>query len=293
MPYPATVIPVMIASPGDVTEYRVEARNALHEWNYIHSQAASVILMPVGWDTHSSPELGSTAQDLINDRVLEDCDLLVGIFWTRLGTPTNRSASGSVEEIQRHVEAGKPAMVYFSEAPVAPQTIDVGQFTALQQFRHWCQTQGLVETFLNTGDFQTKFRRHLQIALQKNAYLQSAFAKAVHGIAPRDQSQGVIGDEFGTVAATLSPEAAALLLAATETSDGIILAVDVLAGRMIQAGSKQFGEMGDRREMARWDYGLDQLLTLGLIERHSAGGKGDLFFQVVHRGYSVADALRR
>lgn len=293
MPYAATVIPVMIASPGDVTEYRTATRDALHEWNYIHSQSTGVILMPVGWETHSSPELGSTAQDLINDRVLEDCDLLIGIFWTRLGTPTGRASSGSVEEIQRHVEAGKPAMVYFCEAPVALQTVDTTQFAALQQFRQWSQTQGLVETFLNATDFQAKFKRHLQIALQKNPYLQSAFVSARQSTLPPEQPSAPVSDEFGTIASTLSPEAKALLLAATETKDGMILAVDVLAGRMIQAGGRQFGEMEDRREMARWDYGLEQLLTLGLVERLSSGGKGDRIFQVIHRGYSVGDALRR
>ena len=111
MPFSATVLPVMIASPGDVNEYRSYARDILHEWNYIHSVANSVVLMPFGWETHSSPELGATPQDLINDRILEDCDLLLGIFWTRLGTPTGKASSGTVEEIRRHVQAGKPAMV--------------------------------------------------------------------------------------------------------------------------------------------------------------------------------------
>jgi len=280
----------MIASPGDVTEYRAAVRDALHEWNYIHSQSTEVILMPVGWETHSSPELGSTAQELINDRVLEDCDLLIGIFWTRLGTPTGRASSGSVEEIHRHVEAGKPAMVYFSEAPVAPQSVDLSQFSALQDFRQWCQNQGLVEPFMNGADFQAKFRRQLQITLQKNPYLQSAFSPAERTETTNQVAQPPVAPAT-TVASTLSPEAKDLLLAATSGKDGMILAIDVLAGRMIQAGGKQFGEMDDRRVMARWDYGLEQLLILGLVERYSSGGKGDQIFQVTNHGYTVANGL--
>lgn len=292
MPYSATVIPVMIASPGDVSEYRALTRDTVHEWNYIHAQATGVILMPVGWETHSSPELGSTAQDLINDRVLENCDLLVGIFWTRLGTPTNNASSGSVEEIQRHVQAGRPAMVYFCEAPAAPQTVDAQQYAALQEFRKWCQTQGLVEPFLNAQDFQAKFRRHLQIVLQKNAHLRTAFNAAPPPAAKQTATVALPANEFIPIAATLSPEARALLLAATETKDGMILAVDVLAGRMIQSGDRQFGQMDDRRDMAKWDYGLQQLLTLGLVDRVSARGNGDKIFHVVQRGFEVADALR-
>jgi hypothetical protein len=48
MPFIATVLPVMIASPGDVTDYRALARDVLHEWNYIHSSPTNIVLMPVG-----------------------------------------------------------------------------------------------------------------------------------------------------------------------------------------------------------------------------------------------------
>jgi hypothetical protein len=34
---------------------------------------AGVLLHPVGWETHSSPDLSAPAQELINDRVLKDC----------------------------------------------------------------------------------------------------------------------------------------------------------------------------------------------------------------------------
>jgi hypothetical protein len=63
--------------------------------------------LPVGWEMHSAPDLAGRPQELINDRVLKDCDLLGGIFWTRLGTPTGESASGTVEEIKEHLAAGK------------------------------------------------------------------------------------------------------------------------------------------------------------------------------------------
>jgi hypothetical protein len=139
MAYQATVIPVMLASPGDVINEREIARQVIHDWNYVHSSSAKIVLMPVGWDTHSSPELSGRPQELINNRVLKHCDLLVGIFWTRLGTPTGGFSSGTAEEIQRHVEAGRPAMVYFSDAPIAPSLIKKDQHSALEDFRTWCE----------------------------------------------------------------------------------------------------------------------------------------------------------
>ena len=105
MAYQATVIPVMIASPGDVFEEREIVRDVIHTWNYINSLKTRVVLIPAGWETHSSPELGSRPQELINSRVLKDCDLLIGVFWTRIGSPTGTSESGTVEEIEKHVKA--------------------------------------------------------------------------------------------------------------------------------------------------------------------------------------------
>ena len=50
-----------------------------------------MILMPVGWDTHASPEMGDRAQAIINKQVLKNADLVVAAFWTRLGSPTGVS----------------------------------------------------------------------------------------------------------------------------------------------------------------------------------------------------------
>lgn len=139
MAYTATVIPVMIASPGDVFEEREIVRAAIHDWNDVNAATSKVMLAPVGWDTHASPELGSRPQELINSRLLKNCDLLIGVFWTRLGTPSGEADSGTVEEIEKHVAAGKPAMIYFSSRPVAPESIDQVQYAKLSEFRERCK----------------------------------------------------------------------------------------------------------------------------------------------------------
>ena len=135
MAFIATAIRVMLASPGDVRQERDIAKDVVYRWNDIHSVNKGVVLLPVGWETHTSPELAGRPQAIINERVLKHCDLLVGIFWTRLGTPTGEAESGTVEEIGRHVAEGKPAMLYFSSKPIMPSNIDIEQFEALKTFR--------------------------------------------------------------------------------------------------------------------------------------------------------------
>ncbi|MFH0808929.1 MAG: DUF4062 domain-containing protein, partial [Pseudomonadota bacterium] len=88
MSYDARVFSVMIASPGDVEDERKIVADVIYEWNAVHSRNRKIVLLPVGWESHSSPEMGGRPQEIINRQVLDKCDLLVGVFWTRLGTET-------------------------------------------------------------------------------------------------------------------------------------------------------------------------------------------------------------
>lgn len=281
MAYRATVIPVMIASPGDVSEERDIIRAVVHDWNDVNAAASQVVLSPVGWDTHSSPELGARPQELINSRLLRDCDLLVGVFWTRLGTPTGKAKSGTVEEIEEHVAAGKPAMIYFSSKPVAPQSIDSAQFAELQAFKERLKPLGLVESFDDAEQFRSKFAKQLQLTLIQTPYLQSLV---------RTSSEELGGDVETTTldaALSLSEEARTLLKAAAERENGTILKIAYLGGRVIQAGGQKFG--GERaREAAKWENALGELEENGLVI--ARGHKGEVF-ELTHTGWQVADAL--
>lgn len=286
MSYQATVIPVMIASPGDVYEEREIIREVVHSWNYINSLKSKVVLMPAGWETHSSPELSARPQELINSRILRDCDLLIGVFWTRLGTPTGKSESGTVEEIEEHLKAGKPAMIYFSSKPIAPQSINQEQFDALQRFKTRCKQLGLVEEFDNTIEFKDKIGRQLQVCLLNNPYVQSRFPR------PDAEIDNVthmvhMGSFPSLVEPGISKEAAVLLKAASKDTHGTILKLAVIGGRFIQAGGSSFGGQGSR-ESAKWEHALNELVALNLVV---ARGYKDEVFELTHEGWAVADRL--
>ncbi|WP_269371136.1 hypothetical protein [Devosia neptuniae] len=284
MAFEANVVSLMIASPGDVLEERNQVRDVVHEWNDLNAKERRMVLLPVGWETHSSPLLGARPQQLINERVLDGCDLLVGVFWTRLGTPTGDSPSGTVEEIQRHLDAGKPAMVYFSTAPVAPQSIDQDQFSALMKFREWCQEKGLIETYDNLADFREKFRRQIQIELRDNAYLKALEPKQ------SEDSTAVALVEFQdtSIESRLNSEARQLLKAASEDREGTIIHARYLSGQAIQTNGINFADSDDRRSVARWEAAIDQLKSLDLIV--DRGYKGEIF-KITALGYEVADRL--
>ena len=161
MPYPANVVNIMIASPSDVAKERQLITMIIHDWNSIHAEDRRTVLMPIAWETHSTPEMGDRGQAIINRQVLDKCDLLVAVFWTRLGSPTRDSASGTVEEIRKHLAAHRPAMIYFSGAPVDPESIDPEQYKALKAFRKECENNGLIAKYDSMEDCANQFSRHL------------------------------------------------------------------------------------------------------------------------------------
>lgn len=163
MAFDAKIFKVLIASPGDVGEERNVIPEIINEWNAINASTSKVILMPIKWETHSAPLLGDRPQAIINKQLVKDCDILVGVFWTRIGTNTGVSISGTAEEIEQFVEMKKPVMLYFSQALVDPDKIDIGQFTILKNFKEKMRLQGLTEAYQNIPDFRQKFSRQLSI----------------------------------------------------------------------------------------------------------------------------------
>jgi hypothetical protein len=163
MPFRCETYQVLIASPSDLPEERQTATDAINEWNALNAAVEGVTLLPVKWETHAVPETGIPPQAAINAQLVDECDILLGLFWTKLGTPTGVAESGTVEEIERVVSVGKPAMLYFSRRPIDPMRIDRGQHDRLREFQ--------AETYATalTGTFDTLDRLHhtLQIDLTR------------------------------------------------------------------------------------------------------------------------------
>jgi hypothetical protein len=241
------------------------------EWNSTNGAHANVLLLAVGWETDVAPEMGDAPQKIIDKRILANADLLVGMFWTRLGTPTASYASGAVEEIEEHLKAGKPAMLYFSSAPAPLDSVDAGQYQALKTFRDSCKPRGLFSTYSDVEDFRRKFSRDLQITMNSQAVAPSGAAT---------KSDAAFG--------SLSSDAAALLAAASADASGVIMFERFGGGSEISAGDKVFNEDSAPRTIARWEGAIQELETRGFV-RATSGSRE--VFEVTREGYAAADAL--
>jgi hypothetical protein len=158
---------ILIASPSDVEEERDIAVAVIQAWNDLNAYSRNVVLLPLRWETHTAPEYNTRPQEVINRAIVDDCDLLLGIFWTRFGTPTGVSDSGSLEEIERVAAAGKPVMLYFSKVPSDPYLIDSEQLERLKRFKEKTQQHALIETFRSQIEFRDKFSKQLEMKVRE------------------------------------------------------------------------------------------------------------------------------
>jgi hypothetical protein len=121
----------------------------------------AAILEPVLWETHARPELGARPQAIINKQIVKRCDVLVGAFWTRLGTHTGQAESGTAEEIDEFRAAGKPVLLYFSSAPVVLDSVDEEQYRRLREYRDKMKSEGVLFSYESIGEFRDLLLRHL------------------------------------------------------------------------------------------------------------------------------------
>ena len=133
----------------------------IHSWNAANSLRYGAILEPVLWETHATPEMGDRPQAIINRQLVENCDILIGSFWTRLGTHTEKAESGTIEEIEQFRKAGKPVLLYFSSVPVVPDSVDTDQYKRLLEFKKQCQKEGLVSRYDSIGNLREQLQRHI------------------------------------------------------------------------------------------------------------------------------------
>ncbi len=221
MSFPVNAINVMIASPDDVAAERKIVRKVIAEWNATHSTERGIVLLPVDWESNSSAEYGREPQSALNAQIQERADILIAIFWTRLGTPTVESRSGTIEEINRHTAKNKGAMLYFSSQPIPQGLARSGGLEDVDDYKKGIQKNCLYGTCRTRAKFKELVRRHLTKELQKPRYRTAASA-------PSSTNPNI----------ETNPSASALLMAAAETDDGQILHMVTNEGASVRVGQE-------------------------------------------------------
>lgn len=189
MSFNATVYRVLVASPGDLSEERGIIEGVIHHWNVSHGPSERIVLLPVLWETHAVPEYGDRPQAILNRRMVAECDLLIGAFWTRVGTPTGGYDSGTVEEIEQFTRAGKPALLYFSSRQIDPGQVDLDQLKRVRELRSRLEQVALISQFSSPAELESRLTRHLLEHVRRLSSDSSA-AGAANGARPAEPPRG-------------------------------------------------------------------------------------------------------
>lgn len=165
MPFNAHVLQVLIASPSDTLEARDETEKSLHSWNSSRAKREQVILLPRRWESDSIPRMGGgDGQEVINSQLVDDSDIVIVIFNSKIGAATPRAISGTAEELERALKQGKHVHVYFSDALVPRDALESAK--EVEQFKKSLQSQGLYGTYSDAADLGFQVRNAIEADLE-------------------------------------------------------------------------------------------------------------------------------
>jgi hypothetical protein len=181
---------IFLASPGDVANERTLARAVVDQLRYDSTWHGRVTLEVVAWDNPGAVAMLATATPQASVAYHlpkpSECDVVVVIFWSRVGTPLppefskpdgTAYASGTEWEYldaeQAAANTNRPRLLVYRrmEAPIFRATdegIDenIRQFEWISQFFERFKNQdrslkGGYNTYLTPDDFRRNFEQHL------------------------------------------------------------------------------------------------------------------------------------
>lgn len=148
------------------TEVSIEIeiiKECIERFNRTIGSDRGIILNPKHWSTNSYPESGGKPQVLLNKQFVLECDLAVGVFWTKFGTPTENYGSGTEEEIEELLKMDKQVFLYFSDVAKQPSQVNRDQFEKVSHFRERYQDRGIYWTYSRQEDFRDLLFNHLSM----------------------------------------------------------------------------------------------------------------------------------
>ena len=265
MPRDIRVYDLFVSSPSDVAEERESVAQAALSLSQNLERQWGLRINPIRWESHAWPGFGEDPQDVINQQLPEQYDIFIGILWARIGTPTKRAGSGTVEEFERAYEQWKAdkssihLMLYFKTADIPHDQIDGEQFEKVREFKRSVVKRGCrYQDFKSTNEFYRLVWNHLNSL----AYQHLA------STSPKIPQTGIVGDgetpnspkenENGTpvqpepVGTTLPP---ALPPASADDDEGLLDLVEKykeemsIVGEIAQTLTDSMGTLGERSEL--------------------------------------------
>lgn len=158
---------MLISCTTEVSDEIEVIKECIEQFNRTLGSQKGIILNPKHWSTDSYPESGGKPQALLNKQFVLECDLAVGVFWTKFGTPTENYGSGTEEEIEELLKMDKQVFIYFSDVAKQPSQVNRDQYDKVLEFRKKYQEKGIYSTYSKKEDFRDLLFNHLSMHFLK------------------------------------------------------------------------------------------------------------------------------
>lgn len=258
---------VMIVSPSDISEEREIAKDVLYRWNELNSRFHNIVFSVLGYDINAHADSGSHPQESLNHQLLEQADLIIAIFWTKLGTPTTEYSSGSVEEISKHIQQGKKAHIYFSNKTIDPRNVDAEQYKNLQNYKNGIRGKAFYKEFSTEEEFRKILEDDIQLFSNELVGNNNVNRAKTNNI----------------MQVTISDKEIEILRAMEE--DGELQYIEFIDGPNLNGRTIE-----NPREAAEIKEAISKLESYNLIE--DMGYKGELF-RLTAEGYRACDEIHK
>ena len=156
-----------IASPSDTLEERGIVDVVFSAINKTLGSQLNFRIESIMWENDARPSFGVDGQDVINNQILNDYKIFVGIMSNKFGTPTSSAGSGTEEEFDQAYTRFKDKddveiMLYFNDKPAHPSSLDLEQVQKIRDFKEKARhLGGLTGEYQGVADFEKKLKQHL------------------------------------------------------------------------------------------------------------------------------------
>lgn len=270
--FAANTYRIMIGCPGDIREEKDIAIKVINRWTILHAEQFATVLLPIHWTISSYPEYGAHPQTLLNGQFVNKSDMLIGIFGARIGSPTDKSMSGTIEEIEEHIKAGKPVMLFFRKQNDT-STIPASEIEKLQSFKTKIRDYNLFSEYDSSATFETIFANALELFLANNW---------LSGPKPKEVVQGSI---------ELSEEEVSVLKYWIDSNDPDAHAAIYKGGTVFTLGSLSY-DVTEGRDLVQWREFFNKLERAGFIEQYRTNRQGSPVYQLRTPAYDFIDKLK-
>lgn len=269
--FTANVYRIMIGCPGDVQEEVQTAKDVINRWTSLHAEQNGTVLIPINWETHSYPEHGAHPQKILDSQLAGKSDMLVAIFGAKVGTPTDTSLSGTIEEIEEHMKAGKPIMLFFRKYNDLTKTSSE-ELAKLESFKSSIKSQGLYREYNAEKDFEKAFSDALTLFLTDHWLKES------------------IPNTSKETSVKFAEEEIEVLKSWTASNRPEAHSIRYMDGTSYIIGDLQF-DVTDARSLVKWKDFFNRLEKVGFIELSRYTRSGEPVYQLCVPAYEYIDSL--